>query len=93
MQQLQQREIMQAHIEACKTSGKKVEQYCLEHNLKSANYYYWHRILFTNKDSEHKFIQIKPSYNIGFVNITTPNGFVIQFEQLPNADYLKILVS
>jgi hypothetical protein len=93
MQQLEQREIMQAHIDACKASGKKVEQYCLEHNLKSANYYYWHRILFTNKDTESRFIQIQPSINIGFVNITTPNGFVIQLEQLPSVDYIKMLVS
>jgi hypothetical protein len=93
MQKLQQREIMQAHIEACKASGKKVEQYCLVHNLKSANYYYWHRVLFHNKDNGSKFIQIKPTCNIGFVNIITPNGFTIQFEHLPNADYLKLLVS
>jgi hypothetical protein len=92
MQQLRQREIMQAHIDACKASGKKVEQYCKEHNIKSHNYYYWHRILFKVKSSADNFIQLKPMQAVGHLNITLPNGVMIQFESLPSVEYLKLLV-
>lgn len=34
-----------AIIEECRASGKKVKQWCAEHNIRTRKYYYWHKKL------------------------------------------------
>ena len=85
-------EKMIAHIVSCKASGMKVRAYCLEHNIKPSNYYYW---LSKSQDPliPGKFISIPaPIINVP-VYITFANGTRVCFEDMPPADYVKKLVS
>jgi transposase-like protein len=84
-------ELMRAHIAACKASGKTVEDYCMEHELKASNYYYWRKKLQPPKSG--KFIPITPLLSNAPVRITFTNGIYVSFEIMPPVDYVKQLVS
>ena len=54
-----QAQVMQAHIAACKSSGITVKAYCLQHQIKPSNYYYWQNKL-QSQPAADKFIPITP---------------------------------
>ena len=83
---------MQTHIAACKASGKTVEDYCMEHELKASNYYYWRKKL-QPPPQPGKFIPITPLLSTAPVRITFTNGIYVSFEIMPPVDYVKQLVS
>jgi hypothetical protein len=89
-----QRQIMQAHIEDCKASGQKVEQYCQMHNIKSANYYYWHRRLQENPESNFTKIKL-PAIQKGTStsSILFTSGHQLFFDTLPPVEYVKQLIA
>lgn len=80
---------MQSHIEACKASGMTVKAYCLKHQLKFSNYYYWKKKL--QPQEADKFISITPSLSNAAVSFIFANGNRICFESMPPADYIKQL--
>ncbi len=82
---------MQSHIKACKASSLTVKAYCLLHDIKHSNYYYWQKKLQPRQAG--KFISLAPPPAIAGVNITFPNGNRITFEFMPPAEYLKQLMS
>jgi hypothetical protein len=86
-----QQQIMQAHIDACKASGLKVEEYCKLHNLKSANYYYWHRRLQANDKAGFTKIII-PSQGKNSCILLFTNGHQLMFDSFPPVDYIKQLI-
>jgi len=86
------KELMHQHIAACKQSGKSVESYCNEHQLKPHIYYYWRKKLEPQKQVG-KFISIAPPISNAPVSIVFKNGNRICFETMPLADYLKQLMS
>ena len=81
---------MLTHIAACKASGKTVEDYCMEHELKASNYYYWRKKL--QPPEPGKFIPITPLLSNAPVRITFANGIYVSFETMPPVDYVKQLV-
>jgi hypothetical protein len=83
--------LMLTHIAACKSSGKTVEAYCIEHELKPSNYYYWRKKL--QPQMPGKFISITPLSANAPVRISFTNGIHISFETMPPVDYVKQLVS
>ena len=83
---------MQSHIEACKASGITVKDYCLRHDIKHSNYYYWQKKLQPPLQSG-KFISITPQLLNAPVTIFFTNGNRISFECMPPAEYLKQLMS
>ena len=83
--------VMQSHIKACKASGITVKAYCLEHQLKPSNYYYWQNKL--QPESGGKFIPIMPPVVSSPVSIIFSNGTRICFENMPPVDYVKNLVN
>jgi transposase-like protein len=85
-------ELMRTHIAACKASGKTVEDYCKEHELKPSNYYYWRKKLQPSQEPG-KFISITPLLANAPVRISFTNGIHISFETMPPVDYIKQLVS
>jgi transposase-like protein len=88
---INQLQIMQAHIDACKASGMSVKAYCREHQIKSSNYYYWQKKL--QQEQPGKFISITPLLSNAPVSIAFTNGNRIYFESTPPLDYVKKLVS
>jgi hypothetical protein len=84
-------ELMQQHITACKASGKTVELYCKENQLKPSYYYYWRKKLQPQQPG--KFISIAPLYSNAPVSIIFAVGHRINFESLPPVEYLKQLMS
>ena len=84
--------LMQTHIAAFKASGKTVEDYCMDHELKPSNYYYWRKKLQLPQEPG-KFISITPQLSNAPVRITFTNGIHINFETMPPVDYVKQLVS
>lgn len=82
---------MQAHIKACKASGITVKDYCLQHQLKPSNYYYWQNKL--QPESAGKFIPIITPLVTAPVSIIFTNGHRICFENMPPVDYVKNLVN
>jgi hypothetical protein len=89
---LNQSVLMEQHIAACKASGKSVESYCKEQQLKPHNYYYWRKKL-EPPQQEGKFISIAPLLSNAQVSIVFTNGNRICFETMPPADYVKQLMS
>ncbi len=85
-------EIMAAHIANCKASGITVRAYCLEHNIKPSNYYYW---LSKSQDPlpPGKFISIPAAVTNVPVYIAFANGTHVCFENMPPAEYVKKIVS
>ena len=84
---------MRQHIEACKTSGLYVEQYCKEQNLNPATYYYWRKKLENvSKTNTGSFIQLQPIQQSSCVEIIFTNGVKIYFESLVPVDYIKQLI-
>jgi transposase-like protein len=83
---------MQQHIAACKASGKSVESYCNEHQVKPHIYYYWRKKL-QPQQRVGKFISIAPQLYNSAVSIVFTNGNRICFETMPPADYVKQLMS
>ena len=83
---------MAAHIAACKASGMNVYAYCVKHNIKKSNYYYW---LAKNQDpvDTGKFISITAPVTNVPVYISFINGTRVCFENMPPADYVKKLIS
>lgn len=86
-----QAQLMQTHIEACKASGLTVRAYCLEHQIKFSNYYYWQNKL--QLPAPGKFIPITPLLLTVPVSITFTNGKCISFETMPPVEYVKQLMS
>ena len=84
--------LMLTHIAACKSSGKTVEEYCMQHELKPSNYYYWRKKLQPPQEPG-KFIPITPLLSNAPVHIGFANGIHISFETLPPVDYVKQLLS
>jgi hypothetical protein len=84
-------QIMQSHIAACKASGITVKDYCLRHDIKHSNYYYWQKKLHPLPSG--KFISITPQSLQAPVTIVFTNGNRINFESMPPAEYLKQLMS
>lgn len=87
-----QAQLMQSHLDACKASGLTVRSYCLEHQIKSSNYYYWQNKLQLLAP-RGKFIPITPLLSTVPVSITFTNGKCISFETLPPIEYVKQLMS
>ena len=84
---------MRQHIEACKSSGLYVEQYCKEQNLNPATYYYWRKKLSAVSNSTTgSFIQLQPLPLSSGVEIIFTNGVRIHFENLVPIDYIKQLI-
>jgi hypothetical protein len=88
---LNRSDLMLTHIAACKASGKTVEDYCMEHELKPSNYYYWRKKL--QSPVPGKFISIAPLLSNAPVRISFTNGIHVSFETMPPVDYVKQLVS
>jgi hypothetical protein len=86
-----QSELMRQHIAACNASGKSVESYCKEHQLKPSIYYYWRKKIAPQQ--EGKFISIALPLSNGPVSIVFTNGTRICFETMPPVDYVKQLMS
>lgn len=85
---------MHQHIEACRASGKYVEEYCKEHNLKAPTYYYWRKKLTgVAKQKSGSFIEVQAPPASSAVKIVFTNGISMHFESLVAAEYLKQLVS
>lgn len=85
---------MRDHIEACKVSGKNVDQYCKEQNLNPATYYYWRKKLSeVSKSNTGSFIQLQPVRQNSCVEIVFANDVRIYFESLVPVDYIKQLIS
>jgi len=84
-------ELMRTHIAACKASKMKVQTYCIEHQLKPSNYYYWQKKLAPKQPD--KFIPIIPPLLTSPVSIIFSNGHRICFENMPPADYVKTLLA
>jgi hypothetical protein len=87
---INQSELMRQHIASCKASGKTVEMYCKEHQLKPSYYYYWRKKLQLPEPG--KFISVLPVLSNAAVSISFINGNRISFETLPPVDYLKQLL-
>lgn len=85
--------LMQQHIAACKASGKSVEGYCKEHQLKASLYYYWRKKLEPPPQQAGKFISVSVPLSNAQVSIVFANGTRICFEAMPPADYVKQLMS
>jgi hypothetical protein len=83
--------LMEQHIAACKASGKSVESYCNEHQLKPHIYYYWRKKLAPQKQAG-KFINITAPLFNSPVSIIFTSGHRICFDSLPPADYVKQLM-
>jgi hypothetical protein len=88
---ISQAHAMQAHIAACKASGTTVKDYCLRHDIKHSNYYYWQKKLQPLPSG--KFISVSPQSLHAPVTIVFTNGNRISFECMPRAEYLKQLMS
>jgi len=86
-----QAQAMQAHIASCKLSGITVKAYCVRHQLKPSNYYYWQNKLQPSVPG--KFINIIPQFQTAPVTIIFTNGTRICFEDMPPIDYVKNLVN
>jgi transposase-like protein len=84
-------EDMHQHIAQCVASGKSVAQYCKEHNLNAATYYYWCKKLNTPK-SVGGFIEVSNKHPAGSVEVSLPNGVRVCFDKLVPVCYLKELV-
>jgi len=82
-----QAQVMQAHIASCKSSGITVAAYCLRHQIKPSNYYYWQNKL--QPQPAGKFIPITPAP----VSIIFTSGTRICFENMPPVDYVKNLLN
>ena len=82
---------MRSHIDQCKSSGMTVGQYCTTHNLKKANYYYWHKKLQEAVGSGG-FIQVTAELKGRDVELIFPSGVVVRFDHLVPVAYLKELV-
>ncbi len=92
MEQSTIKELMQQHITACTVSGKSVESYCNEHQLKPHIYYYWRKKL-EPQQQPGKFISIaSPLFNSP-ISIIFTNGKRICFDTMPPVDYVKQLMS
>lgn len=89
---IMQAQLMQSHIEACKESSLTVRAYCLEHQIKSSNYYYWQNKLQLPAPGG-KFIPVTPLLSTVPVSITFTNGKRISFETMPPVEYVKQLMS
>jgi hypothetical protein len=87
---INQSELMAQHIASCKASGKTVELYCKEQQLKPSYYYYWRKKLQLQQAG--KFISIAPLLSNAQVSIVFTNGNRICFETMPPADYVKQLM-
>ncbi len=85
-------DLMRTHIAACKASGCTVEDYCMDHELKASNYYYWRKKLQPPQEPG-KFIPVTPLLSNTPVRIGFTNGIYVSFETLPPVDYVKQLVS
>lgn len=82
---------MQQHIAACTASGKSIEAYCNEQQLKPHIYYYWRKKLAPPPPAG-KFISITPLVSAAPVSIVFTNGTRICFEMMPPTDYVKQLL-
>lgn len=82
---------MQAHIVAFKASGITVKAYCLQHKIKSSNYYYWQHKLQPRPAG--KFIPLTPPSATAPVSIIFISGTRICFENMPPVDYIKNLLN
>jgi hypothetical protein len=89
---INQMELMRQHIASCKASGKSVESYCKDEQLKPHNYYYWRKKI-EPPQPEGKFISIAAPLSHSPVSIIFTNGNRICFETMPPADYIKQLMS
>ena len=84
-------QVMRAHIAACKTSGITVKAYCLQHKIKTSNYYYWQHKLQPRPAG--KFISFTPPSATAPVSIIFTSGNRICFENMPPVDYVKTLLN
>ncbi|MCY7290711.1 MAG: hypothetical protein LH615_00865 [Ferruginibacter sp.] len=84
-------QLMRAHIAACKASDITVKAYCLQHKIKTSNYYYWQHKLQPRPAG--KFIPLTPPSATAPVSIIFTNGTRICFENMPPVDYVKILLN
>jgi hypothetical protein len=82
---------MRQHILQSSTSNKTVAQYCKEHDLSIATYYYWHKKINSPK-LPGGFIEIPKIKATGSMEVSLPNGVRVCFDQLVPACYLKELV-
>ena len=84
---------MQAHIEACQTSGQKVIDYCKAQNINKGTYYYWYNQLHTNSSGNFTKVEVGVEQTNSKVRVAFTNGIQIHFEQLPQASYLKQIIN
>lgn len=58
-------EIWKKHIYDCKSSGLKVDEWCIENHLSRNAYYYWHRRVqdFQESKSENLFVEVPRTTN------------------------------
>ncbi|WP_394767970.1 IS66 family insertion sequence element accessory protein TnpA [Ferruginibacter sp.] len=78
-------------IASCKSRGIKVAAYCLRHQIKPSNYYYWQNKL--QPQPAGKFIPITPAPATAPVSIIFTRGTRICFENMPPVDYVKNLLN
>lgn len=86
-----QAEMMRMHIAACKESGKTIEDYCKENDLKPSNYYYWRKKLSAPQEPG-KFVRIAAAISHSPVTVIFASGHRMVFETLPSVEYIKQLV-
>jgi hypothetical protein len=83
-------EQMRLHIKQCQSSGQRVLDYCKEHELSEARYYYWYKKLRTPSTSGG-FIELPVTNTNSHIEVFFPNGVRIHFDQLISSAYLKEL--
>jgi len=65
---------MSAMIEDWRLSGKSKKQYCLEHGLNVAKFYYWYARFNEKEDSHCGFIPIENNSDVNELEVIYPNG-------------------
>lgn len=83
---------MHRHIEACRAGSQTVAEYCHEHSIHKAVYYYWHKRL-QEQNSTTGFIpvSISDATNAG-TELHFPNGVCIVFNGHVSTVMLKELI-
>jgi hypothetical protein len=90
------RSFWEYHLERWQQSGLSQRAYCMEHELKSHQFYYWRRRI-QKPHSDVSFLPVMlPEGSVGHnhtVRILMPNGCVIEMEGWQEPTQLEQLVS
>ena len=83
---------MRYHIDQCASGNQTVANYCDEHKLSVATYYYWHKKFQHSKPVDDRFIELHSVHSsFSCVEVILSNGVQLRFDQLVPVNYLKEL--